>query len=44
MFELMMDGLSISEAAQEAIEAGCGRNEVYQAKIRLKEIFEEEEE
>ena len=44
MFELMMDGMSISEAAQEAIETGCGRNEVYQAKIRLKEIFEEEEE
>ena len=44
MFELMMDGMSISEAAQEAIELGCGRNEVYQAKIRLKEIFEEEDE
>ena len=42
MFELMMDGLSIHEAAQEALDAGCGRNEVYQAKLRLKEIFEEE--
>ena len=44
MFELMMDGESIADAARQAIEAGCGRNEVYQAKIRLKEIFEEDEE
>lgn len=43
MFEMMMEGMSISEAAQEALEGGCGRNEVYQAKLQLKEIFEESE-
>lgn len=42
MFELMINGRSIQQAGQEAIEAGCGRNEVYQAKIRLKDFFEEE--
>ncbi len=42
MFCAMLEGASLSEAAQKALEAGCGRNEVYQARLTMKEIFEEE--
>ena len=30
------------EAAQAALDAGCPRNEVYRAKLRIQEMFEEE--
>ncbi len=42
MFCAMLEGASLAEAAEQAIAAGCGRNEVYQAKLTLKEMFEEE--
>lgn len=33
---------SIAEAAQTALDAGCPRNEVYKAKLRIQDMFEEE--
>ena len=39
---ILNDECSISEAAQAAIESGCPRNEVYRAKLRIQDMFEEE--
>lgn len=44
---LMLSGIiendaSIAEAAQLALDAGCPRNEVYRAKLKIQEMFEEE--
>ncbi len=39
---ILNDECSIAEAAQAAIESGCPRNEVYRAKLRIQEMFEEE--
>ena len=30
------------DAAQRALDAGCPRNEVYRAKLKLQDMFEEE--
>ena len=40
--EIIERDASISEAAQTAMDAGCPRNEVYKAKLRIQEMFEEE--
>ena len=43
MLSSIIDGdLSISEAARAALEAGLPRNEVYKAKLKIQELFEEE--
>ncbi len=34
--------MGIAEAAQAALDAGCPRNEVYRAKLRIQEMFETE--
>ena len=34
--------MEIAEAAQAAMDAGCPRNEVYRAKLRIQEMFETE--
>ena len=39
---ILNDDCSIAEAAQAALDAGCPRNEVYRAKLRIQEMFEEE--
>ena len=39
---ILNDECSIAEAAQSALDAGCPRNEVYRAKLRIQEMFEEE--
>ena len=39
---ILNDECSIAEAAQAALDAGCPRNEVYRAKLRIQEMFEEE--
>lgn len=33
---------SIADAAQAALDAGCPRNEVYKAKLKIQDMFEEE--
>lgn len=38
---ILNDEASVSEAAQRALDAGCPRNEVYRAKLRIQEMFEE---
>ena len=40
--EIIERDASISEAAQAAMDAGCPRNEVYKAKLKIQEMFEEE--
>jgi len=42
MLARMLDGASIREAADAALETGYPRNEVYRAKLRIGEMFEEE--
>ena len=39
---ILNDDCSIAEAALAALDAGCPRNEVYRAKLRIQEMFEEE--
>lgn len=39
---IIEDDASIAEAARSAAELGCPRNEIYAAKLRIKEMFEEE--
>lgn len=39
---ILENDASISEAAQSAMDAGCPRNEVYKAKLRIQDMFEEE--
>ena len=39
---IIEDDASISEAAQAALDAGCPRNEVYKAKLKIQDMFEEE--
>lgn len=38
---IIEEEVSISEAAQRAMEAGCARNEVYKAKLQIQDMFEE---
>lgn len=42
MLSRLLDGEELSEAAREAQDAGYARNEVYRAKLRIAEMFEEE--
>ncbi len=42
MLARLLDGVSLSQAAREAQEAGYGRNEVYRAKLRISDMFEAE--
>lgn len=39
---ILNDEASVSEAAQAALDAGCPRNEVYKAKLKIQDMFEEE--
>ena len=39
---IVHDEISIADAAQRALDAGCPRNEVYRAKLKLQDMFEEE--
>ena len=41
LLTLMLDGLDLRDAAARAVEAGYPRNEVYRAKLRISELFEE---
>lgn len=41
MLEALLDGAELSEAARIALDAGCPRNEVYRAKLRIQEMFED---
>ena len=38
---ILSDEVSVAEAAQRALDAGCSRNEVYRAKLKIQEMFEE---
>ncbi len=40
--KIINEDAAISEAAQFALESGCPRNEVYKAKLKIQEMFEEE--
>ena len=42
MLSRLLDGASLSEAAADAQAAGYARNEVYRAKLRISELFEDE--
>ena len=39
---IINDDASIADAAQAAMDAGCPRNEVYKAKLKIQDMFEEE--
>ena len=39
---ILNDECSIAEAAQAAIDSGCPRNEVYRARLKIQDMFEEE--
>lgn len=41
MLSRMLDGAELREAAEAAMAAGYARNEVYRAKLRIAEMFEE---
>jgi len=40
--KIINEDAEIAEAAQYALESGCPRNEVYKAKLKIQEMFEEE--
>ena len=40
---MLDDGLDLDAAASAALAAGCPRNEVYRARLRVRELFEDEE-
>jgi 16S rRNA (cytidine1402-2'-O)-methyltransferase len=42
MLARMLDGAALAEAAEAAQAAGYTRNEVYRAKLRIADMFEEE--
>ena len=42
MLARILDGAELSDAAREAIEAGYPRNEVYRAKLKIADMFEDE--
>ena len=42
MLERMLDGATLAQASRQAQDAGYPRNEVYRAKLRIGEMFEEE--
>ena len=39
---ILNDDMDIAEAARAALDAGCPRNEVYRAKLRIQSLFEAE--
>lgn len=39
---MLNEDCEIAEAVRRALDAGCPRNEVYRAKLRIQEMFEEE--
>ena len=41
MLSLILDGAEISEAVDAALDGGYPRNEVYRAKVKIKDMFEE---
>ena len=42
MLARLLDGATVNEAASDALEAGYPRNEVYRAKLKIADMFEEE--
>ena len=42
MLERMLGGATLDQASREAQDTGYPRNEVYRAKLRIGEMFEEE--
>ena len=42
MLAAILDGDEIAEAARKAMDAGCPRNEVYRARLKIQDMFEEE--
>ena len=42
MLSRILDGVALREAAEQAMEAGYARNDVYKAKLRISEMFEAE--
>ena len=42
MLSRLLDGASLSQAAREAQDAGYSRNEVYRAKLKIANMFDEE--
>jgi len=40
--KIVGEDADIADAAQFALESGCARNEVYKAKLKIQEMFEEE--
>ena len=42
MLAQLLDGLTLAEAAANAAEAGYPRNEIYRAKLKIGEMFDEE--
>ncbi len=41
MLKAILDGADLDEAEAAAREAGCPRNEIYRAKVRIQDLFEE---
>ena len=41
MLAQMLDGMALSQAARQAHDAGYARNEVYRAKLKIADMFEE---
>ena len=41
MLAQMLDGMALSQAARQAQDAGYARNEVYRAKLKIADMFEE---
>jgi len=42
MLSKMLDGADLAQAARQAQDAGYARNEVYRAKLRIADMFDEE--
>ncbi|MBQ8954528.1 MAG: hypothetical protein IJ048_10460, partial [Clostridia bacterium] len=42
MLRAILDGADLEKAADAAREAGCPRNDIYRAKVRIQDLFEEE--
>ena len=42
MLKAILDGADLEEAAAAARDAGCPRNDIYRAKVRIQDMFEEE--
>jgi len=40
--KIINEDAEIADAAQFALDSGCPRNEVYKAKLKIQEMFEDE--